>query len=359
MSILFDERERISEIQERLPSWLAKVKPEWSNPSVQIDQVGGGNGLSNETYFVHVKWDGGARDLVLRAPPGDLDKSLFPTYNLAQQFYVMRALGESGKVPVPHCIALEEDASIIGSPFYIMDKVEGKVAPDATCYLNTGFLVDLTEEERRKLWWNGVDTLVNLSQVDVDRPAFDLLRVEGSHPSYERMEIDKNWELYKWGRGFEPHKDHAEIHQWLLDNEPDNLSVGLVWGDSRLGNFMFDGPKTTALLDWELVRLGDPRADIAYYALYDEVTKRDNVDQEQIVKFPGADETLQYYIDKTGCDPNDFNFFWVLSGFRLMSMVQKLFDLYASVGMIPADEVRDQKNLVGTKVVEVTQSRMS
>ncbi|XDA99012.1 phosphotransferase family protein [Sulfitobacter sp. LCG007] len=228
-----------------LEAWLRRRTPGSGVPCVE--RIGGGQ--SNPTWFVD--W-GGMRMVLRKKPAGDI---LPGAHAVEREFRVMRAL-EPTDVPVPRTLWLEEDSRVLGTPFYLMERVEGRVFSDCT-------LPGLTPEERREMYLDFARTLARLHAV---RPEDVDLRDFGRPGDYFSRQIAR------WTRQY-AEQDRLRIPAldrlaaWLPDNmPPDDGAVCIAHGDFRLGNMLWHPtePRVVAVLDWELSTLGHPLADLGF-----------------------------------------------------------------------------------------------
>jgi aminoglycoside phosphotransferase (APT) family kinase protein len=167
----------------------------------------------------------------------------------------MRALGAT-PVPVPAAHVLCEDEAVIGSIFFVMDQVPGRVLADP-------MLPELTPAERRALIHDYVDTLAKLHSVDVGATGLDDFGRPGNY--FERQ-------ISRWGRQYQETETTRleEMHRllaWLQQAVPEQTATAIVHGDYQFGNVLThpDEPKVAAVLDWELSTIGDPLADFTYF----------------------------------------------------------------------------------------------
>jgi len=229
----------------RLDAFLRDALPDLVGP-MAIARVAGGQ--SNPTFFV----DYGDRRLVLRKqPPGAVLPS---AHAVDREFRILAAL-ERTDVPVPGVLLFYDDRDVVGTPFYVMERVEGRVFHDCA-------LPGLAAAERRAAYLAMATTLGRLHAVDWAAVG---LTDYGRHESYFARQVarwTKQWELSKTREL----PDIDRLIGWLPAHLPADDRTTIVHGDFRLGNLMFrpDAPQVAAVLDWELSTLGHPLADLAH-----------------------------------------------------------------------------------------------
>ena len=229
----------------RLDGHLRARLPDLAGP-MRLDRVAGGQ--SNPTFFV--SYD--TRRLVLRKqPPGPLLPS---AHAVDREFRVISAL-RGTSVPVPDALLFCDDRSIVGTPFYVMERLEGRVFHDCA-------LPGCTPAERRALYGAMAETLARLHAVD---PAAIGLAGYGRPQGFYARQIRRWSEQWRTARTRED-PNIERLIAWLPENIPDDGRTGIAHGDFRIGNLMFapDAPRVVALLDWELSTLGPPLSDLAH-----------------------------------------------------------------------------------------------
>ena len=208
-------------------------------------------GQSNPTYKLTA---GGTSYVLRRKPPGKLLPS---AHAVDREYRVISALAASG-IPVArtHCLCLDE--TVIGTPFYVMDFVDGRIFWDP---LLPGMAASLrraifTETNRVMAALHGVDFAV-IGLADYGRPG-----------NYLARQIDR-WTRQYQASVTEPIDAMDRLIEWLPSHIPPGDRTALVHGDFRLDNMIFDPgePKVLAVLDWELSTLGDPLADFGYHLM--------------------------------------------------------------------------------------------
>jgi len=214
---------------------------------VRVAQFEGGQ--SNPTFLI----ERGSERLVLRKkPPGRLLPS---AHQVDREYRVMSALRKTA-VPVPETIALCEDDAVLGTAFFVMRHVAGRVIADPR-------LPGFTPAERTALYHDMARVLAALHGVDLETVGLADFGKPGNY--YTRQ-------ISRWSRQYTDSKTEdipamEALMEWLPDNVPDSDEMGIVHGDYRIGNCILHPtePRVVAVLDWELSTLGHPLADLAYF----------------------------------------------------------------------------------------------
>lgn len=209
-------------------------------------QISGGQ--SNPTFFL----SSDSHELVLRKQPAG---QLLPSAHAVDREYrIMAALADQG-VPVPRMILYEEDPTLLGTKFYVMERLEGRVFHDSR-------LSELAQPDRATAYRDLATVLARLHSVDVDAAG---LSDFGKHGAYFERQIarwTKQWHLSKTREI----PDIDALAAWLPHNIPTDARTTIVHGDYRVGNVMLHptAPDIVGVLDWELSTLGHPFADLAH-----------------------------------------------------------------------------------------------
>lgn len=228
-----------------LADWMTSHVDGFAGP-LTVSQFKGGQ--SNPTY----KLDTPGRSYVLRRkPPGKLLPS---AHAVDREHKVMKALGEQG-FPAPHMFGLCMDRKIIGTEFYVMDFVEGRIFWD-------GLLPDVPKDERAAIYDASNATLAHLHAIDVETAG---LSDYGKPGNYFERQIARWTKQYRAAET-EPVDAMDRLIEWLPQAAPQQERTSVVHGDYRLDNMIFHPtePRVIAVLDWELSTLGDPLADFTY-----------------------------------------------------------------------------------------------
>jgi aminoglycoside phosphotransferase (APT) family kinase protein len=273
-------------------------------------------GFSNETFYV----TRGSERWVLRRPPAG---PLLPTaHDVLREHRFLAAL--HGKARVPRPVAVCEDSSIIGAPFYLMERAEGVVIRDAVPepYDNP--------EGRRRIAEEMIDSLVEMHAVDWK--AAGIKGHEGGYLSRQLERWSSQWALTK-PRTRELAGLDA-LTEWLKTKIPDEGPSAVVHGDYKLDNVMFsaDQPRLIAIFDWEMATVGDPLADLGYlmnsWTPVAAPPPGMPVPVHQRPGFPTAQEMADRYEARSGRSMRDFLFYRVLAQYKLIVILEGLYMHY-------------------------------
>jgi aminoglycoside phosphotransferase (APT) family kinase protein/putative sterol carrier protein len=255
-------------------------------------------GVSNETVLFDARVGSGPTEhLVARLTPAG--PAVFPEYDLARQYRVMECLAESG-VPVPPLVGWEADASVLGSPFYVMRKIDGEIPSEVPPYHAFGHCLALSPARRAAMWWSGIETLARIHRLDWRRLGLGFLGEPGGGTDALDRPLDYYARYLEWAReGVEqPILDAALA--WLRDHRYAPRRIGLCWGDSRLPNVIY-GPddRVVGVLDWEMAFLGDPEADLAWWIFLDWCHST-GYGIPRLEGLPSREETIARYAELSG-----------------------------------------------------------
>jgi aminoglycoside phosphotransferase (APT) family kinase protein len=291
-----------------LSAWMTEHVEGFEGP-LTVEEFKGGQ--SNPTYKLVTP----RRNFVLRRkPPGRL---LRGAHAVEREARVMAALSTTD-FPVPRIYALCEDDDVIGTAFFVMDMVEGRIFWDAT-------FSDVPREERRDYFDAMNATLARLHAID---PAAIGLSDYGRSGSYleRQIAIWSRQYLEDKDAGRDPNMDR--LVEWLPANVPDRDETAIVHGDFRCDNLIFhpEEPRILAVLDWELSTLGHPLSDFAYHAMMYRMpasiaTGLAGLDLEAL-GLPSEDEYIDSYCRRAGrTDIPNYDFYVAFNFFRLAAIL--------------------------------------
>lgn len=275
-------------------------------------------GFSNETFFVFR----GDAQFVLRRPPRG---PLLPTaHDVAREYRFLKALyGSAARVPRP--VALCEDPSVIGVPFYLMERKQGVV-------IRAELPPQLSSlEDRRRIGFEMVDALVEMHSVD-----WRAAGLEGKSEGFLDRQI-KRWRSQadlSVGK-VRDLPQLAAVTAWLRANKPEETDSTVVHGDYKLDNVMFaiDSPaRLIAIFDWEMATIGDPLADLGWlmhtWGRPAGIIEGEPLPITAMEGFPSRDELAARYAEKTGRKMENFAFYHVLALWKLAIILEGLYVHY-------------------------------
>ncbi len=294
----------------RLADYMAAHVDGFAGP-LEVRQFKGGQ--SNPTYQLITPTK---KYVLRRKPPGKLLPS---AHAVDREYKVLTALAKVN-YPVARTYCLCEDEDVIGTMFYIMDMVEGRILWDP-------LLPDLTAAERRPIFEAKIKTLAELHMVDYEAIG---LADFGKPGNYFARQISR------WTKQYQASEtQHIEsmnrLIDWLPDNIPDDDTVSIVHGDYRLDNMVLDAqkPVVKAVLDWELSTLGHPLGDFTYHLMQwylpaGGASTNSLIDADfDLLNIPTAQDYTRAYCEHTGRDSiENMDFYIAYNMFRLAGILQ-------------------------------------
>lgn len=279
-------------------------------------------GFSNETFYV--SW--GPKNWVMRRPPrGDI----LPTaHDMLREFRVLSGLLPTG-VRVPRAEVACEDLSVIGAPFYLMERVEGIVIRDQ---LPPEFD---SMEDRKRIGEELIDALAELHAVDWQSTSLHNL---GRPQGFLERQL-KRWigQLELTLPRTRPLPGIHEVTAWLKAHLPEQSATTIVHGDYKLDNVMFapHPARLIAIFDWEMATLGDPLADLGWVICYwgptGDPPEPEPKGSNHITSQPGfssREELIARYEQKTGRTMKHFPFYHTLAVWKLAIILEGLYRHY-------------------------------
>jgi aminoglycoside phosphotransferase (APT) family kinase protein len=329
----------------RLTEWLHTVLPDAEDLRVSELSGPGATGFSSDTLMFDLTYeeDGEERrkELVARLEPSGL--TTFPEYDLGQQFRVMQALADT-KVPVPRVLWREESDEILGKNFFVMERVEGRVPPDTPSYHAEGWVTEISPEERAEFWWNGLETLAEIHKLDWRALDFGFLDRPERGATPLEQQLDFYATFLDWAaQGRDLPISRAGL-EWLQKSRPTvQQPVAFCWGDSRLGNMLFRENRCVAVLDWEMMTLGNPEQDLAWWLFFDRFHS-EGAEVPRLPGFPDRGETVARYEELIGREVKHLEYYEIFAAFRFSIIMVRVAQLIMSFGLLPEDSGFDIDN---------------
>lgn len=288
----------------------------WGEGLPEVRQFSGG--ASNLTYLLRYP----QQDLILRRPPAGTKAA--GAHDMGREYRIQSALAPVFPYVAP-MVALCTDEAVLGSDFYVMERLVGSIP-------RKDFDVDLTSDQTRDLCTNTLDLLVDLHAVDPASAGLDSL---GKGEGYVGRQVS-GWTIRYRNAVTENVSDMEDLMAWLADNQPADRGSCLIHNDFRFDNVVYsdaDPTQPIGLLDWELATLGDPLMDLGCVLSY--WIEAGDDDMWQFVRMQPSNapgmltraEVVAYYCEKAGLSvsEDDWKFYEVYGLFRLAGIAQQIY----------------------------------
>jgi len=309
-----------------LQGWLAARlaadgRPgEPGGPVISGVRVPESGGLSSTSVLFEARWKGGRGAYVARLAPEDSAVPVFPRYDLTAQFEVISQVAARCDVPLPALRWNEPSDGPLGTPFFVMDQVAGRIPPDNPPYVFGGWLLDADPAQRAHLQQASVAILARLHAIPGPAAAFAPLRPPAGQDAL-RWHVDQQRAYYHWALAsggirvplIERSFDWLAAH-WPSGTGPDVL----CWGDARIGNIIYAGFEPAAVLDWEMAALGPRELDVGWFVFLHRFFQ----DIAEFFEVPGLPDFLRRsdversYTDLSGRELRDMDFYLTYAALR-------------------------------------------
>jgi aminoglycoside phosphotransferase (APT) family kinase protein len=302
---------------EAVHEWLRGL----SDVPAELPQVGQfSSGASNLTYQLDYP-DG--RQLVLRRPP--MGHKAAAAHDMAREYRIQSAVRPAFRL-VPAMVGLCEAPEVLGDPFYVMEKVPGRI-------LGPELPVDVafSSKQAAALGRQFVGTLVDLHSIDVQATGLADL---GRGDDYVRRQVQGWTERFQRARTSNV-PDFSGVCTWLRQQAPDDVASRLIHNDFRLDNLVLDDSwHVRAVLDWEMATVGDPLMDLGCALAYwvqaddDEVFRLSRRQPSDLPGMPSRKQLVALYAVASGLCLADWDFYEVFGLFRLAAIAQQIYYRY-------------------------------
>ena len=326
--------------RDQLTAWLESRLPAARRVSLSDISSPATTGFSSETLMFDASWeeDGDlhSEGLVVRVQPTAY--AIFLEPNFDAQGRVLRALDNDTDVPVPPMLWMEPDESILGAPFYVMRRIDGRTPADSPPYHVAGWVTEVRPGDRRTLWLSGLDAMTRVHTADWATLGLGFL----DQPERGATPLDQQLAYYdayfRWTARGRPHPLFEAARAWLHEHRPGaGERVRLCWGDSRIGNMIFDERfECRAVLDWEMVTLGNPEQDLAWWLFVDRFHS-EGIGVPRLAGFPSRQETVATWERAVGLRAGHLDYYEVFAGMRFAVVMMRIAQLGVEYGLMPPD----------------------
>jgi aminoglycoside phosphotransferase (APT) family kinase protein len=252
----------------------------------------------------------------------------------------MRLVGERSSVPVPATLWFEPEPEALGSPFFVMERVDGLVPPDVMPYPFGSWLSEAAPADQRRLQDSSVRTLAALHGASVTPADISFLELDRPGATALRRHVADTAAYYEWVVSDGARSPLIErSFAWLEEHWPDEEAATTIsWGDARIGNMMFRDFEPVAVLDWEMAATGPPEIDLGWM-IYLHRFLDDIALQAGLPGMPGfmrLEDVAEAYEAASGHTPRDLGFYTLYAALRhavVMSRVARRQVLFGEIAM--------------------------
>ena len=304
-----------------LADWLGTLLPAGADPHVVLHSGIDANGMSSETMILDATWteDGEPRrgEYVARVAPAAADFPVFASYALQEQYDAMRLVGELTDVPVPQVRWMEPTGTVLGTPFFLMDRVDGVIPQDVLPYnFGDNWLHDARPEQQRSLQDRTVEVIAALHAIPDAASRFAFLdpHQPGETPLARNLARTRAWydfAVADIGRSPLTERGLAWLEEHLADAETDETV--LCWGDSRIGNVIYRDFAPVAVLDWEMAAIGPRELDLSWivfaHRVFESITGM--LEMPGMPHFLREEDVVAAYEQATGVTVGDLTWYHV------------------------------------------------
>ena len=290
-----------------------------NSEQINVSQISGG--FSNLTFLVETP----EVKVILRRPP--FGEKIAKAHDMSREFRILESLQKAGYSKIPKPLLLCEDESVFGSPFFLMENIEGFILRN-----KIPSEMELVSEDFGRLSQNALDCLIELHSLELQNSGLIQL---GKPEGYAQRQVEGWTERYAKAKTHE-FPELEETAKWLNSNLPTTEPISFIHNDFKYDNLVLDRSSKTeikAVLDWEMATVGNPLMDLgtslAYWA---------QADDPQILKMfnlshlPGnftRQQVIDYYSKKTGLAMNHMIFYYAFGLFKVAVIAQQIFKRYS------------------------------
>jgi aminoglycoside phosphotransferase (APT) family kinase protein len=330
----------LDDLTSRLERWL-KLRTNDDGAQV-VSCTAPAGGISSETLLVDIQQGGGTpRPLVLRVQPG-VHQQVYLDADVAAQCTAMRAV--AGEVPVPEIVWEESDPSVLGQPFFVMERVAGRIPSTMPTFHAGGWVADLAPPDRHRMAMNAIDVLAAIGRVDISGTGEQIVP-PGHEPGLAGY-LDWTQRWLDWSTDGAPPELIRDAMCELRASTPAKQADGLFWGDCRAGNMIFaDDLSVAAVLDWEMAGIGPAEIDLGWWLMMERWTT-EGFRVAALDGWPTRAELISRYEAGLGRTVHDVDYYELFAATRYAIIGLRTTRLMIDAGALPPDTTMGTENPV-------------
>jgi aminoglycoside phosphotransferase (APT) family kinase protein len=314
----------VEELRVQLEQWLAKRTGDAGAAITDLDRPSA-NGMSSETVLFDATWrdDGGRQSgaFVARIRPAADAYPIFQDYDLGRQARVIRLVGENTAVPVPEVVFDEPSDAFVGSPFFVMRRIDGLVPPDVMPYPMGSWVTEATEEQRQLMERRAVEVLAGVHATAPRLEDIAFLEFADAGDTALRRHVAHERNYYEWARDGMTFPLLERAFDWLDDNWPvaaDAQEPVLSWGDARIGNMMFRDFEPVGVLDWEMAGVAPRELDVGWMIFLHRFFQDlcEDMEMDGLPDMFTRENVAEHYAKASGHEPLDLEWFITYGALR-------------------------------------------
>lgn len=325
-------------LKPKLEQWLAGRVTGATQLRINAIHNAGAAGFSAETSFLDVQWQSGdttiSQPMVLRRQIQGHD--LLHQPELDFQAEIMDRLSKSKlAAPTPELVGLENNPTVLGSPFLVMKQLAGEIVPQSPNYNTGGWLTGLPTAQRADVWLNGIRAMASVHRVDW-RDGFAFMARDKKPGVAGYVDWLNDW--VDWAVAGRDYPVGKATLDYLKRSMPADASSGIVWGDSQPSNILFDKKtgEVTGLLDWELATIGPGEIDLAWWLMFDELFST-WMHVPRLDGLPGRAGLIACYEEAVDRPVDSMDYYDVLARLRMAIITMRAVDRQVAQGNYKAD----------------------
>ncbi len=329
----------LEEIRKGVEVWMQARLPDRPGLRVGPLEFPASSGESSITLLLAVNWPDGAEErFALRMVPPK--SQVFEEHDLPLQVKMMDIMRSEG-IPVPPVLGYEADPSIVGSDFYVMRFVEGRVPPDNPPMTIAGWVKeDCTPEQRAALWRSGLETLAAIHRIDASKHDLSRLPCASEGEPLVAQELRKFDSMFSQDLRDSCEPEILEAWQWLMANPPQDGTRRICWGDSRPGNVIFREDRPVAVIDWEMANYADPRSDVSWWVWIDRCNSL-GLGLDRLPGIPTPEEIYAQWSKESGLSVEGIEWFELFTVARYAIVLALKFKAFAESQPDPPPKVEN------------------
>jgi aminoglycoside phosphotransferase (APT) family kinase protein len=322
--------------QSTIGPWLERTLPCAQLEVLELKGVGAGSSAETHIATVRGVLEGKSTEFGVVIRRQNNDSELFLESDLALPCLAMAqvAKSSSNRIPVPRVFGLERNPALLGAPFMAMEVLPGRIVQQSPNYNRQGWLADASLEMRTRVWSNALQMMASIHRIDVSS-GFEFL----DHADRGQRGLDQylRWveDWYTWARAGRPHRITDIAIERLESTRPHTAAVSLLWGDPQPSNFLFAPDGTiTGVIDWEMVTLGPPEADLAWWLFFDDLFST-GMSVARLEGLPDRNACIGLYEQALGRRVQNLEYYSLLAAFRMAIIGMRSVDRQIKRGFVP------------------------